>query len=94
MTPVSCEGFTPDDEGTCVVTADGEVVGEVVRIEDGTAFVRPRTELVVGYGSRLTGCWDPSDLFQLDETAVTTDADGRIRIKPATDAGTLQQNTR
>ena len=78
----SSHGFTTEDEGKQVVTAAGETVGEVVRTENGTAFVRPQRELVVGYGSRLTGCVDPSALFPLEESAVTVDADGQIRIKP------------
>ncbi|QKY22000.1 PRC-barrel domain containing protein (plasmid) [Halolamina sp. CBA1230] len=82
MTPRSATEFTPEDEGKRVVTTSGDVVGEVVRCEDGTAFVRPRRELVVGYGSRLTGCWDPSELFPLDGSAVVADAEGRIQIKP------------
>lgn len=82
MVPRNTAEFTPEDEGKRVVSPNGEVVGEVVRTENGTAFVRPQPELVAGYGSRLTGCWDPSELFALDGSEVTTDPDGRIRIKP------------
>lgn len=82
MAPRSAIEFTPEDEGKPVVTESGDVVGDVVRCEDGTAFVRPRRELVAGYGSRLTGCWDASELFQLDASAVVPDTSGRIKIKP------------
>lgn len=83
MGPRSTAEFTAEDEGKRVVAPDGEVVGEVVRTEDGTAFVRARSDLLAGYGSRVTSCWDPSDVFALDESAVTTHAEGHIQIKPA-----------
>lgn len=93
MGPLSTVEFTAEDEGKHVVTPDGDVVGEVVRTEDGTAYVRPQPELVAGYGSRLTGCWDESDVFALDESAVATRAEDHIRIKPAgrSDSGLLQR---
>lgn len=83
MVPRSTAEFTAEDEGKHVLAPDGEMVGEVVRTEDGTAFVRACPELLAGYGSRLTGCWDPSEVFALDESAVTSDAEGYIQIKPA-----------
>ncbi|MFW5948148.1 MAG: hypothetical protein ACOCSD_00935 [Halolamina sp.] len=81
-------GFSADVEGKSVLTQDGDVVGEVVRTSNGTAWIRPRPELVAGYGSRLTSCWDPAALFELDESAVTTDHDGQLRIKPGERATT------
>lgn len=82
MVPRATAEFTAEDEGKQVVAPDGAVVGKIVRAEDGTAFVRAQPELVSGYGSRITGCWDPTEVFALDESAVTTDGEGRIQIKP------------
>lgn len=90
MVPRSTAEFTAADEGKRVVTHDGDVVGEVVRTENGTAFVRARPELLAGYGSRVASCWDPSDVFALDESAVSDDTEGCIRIKPEERPGTLQ----
>ncbi|MFW5934326.1 MAG: hypothetical protein ACOCQL_00580 [Halolamina sp.] len=92
MVPRSTAEFTPADEGKHVVAPDGAVVGEIVRTEDGTAFVRARPELLAGYGSWVTSCWDPADVFALDESAVRVDAEGKIRIKSEErhETGTLQ----
>ncbi|WP_049980214.1 hypothetical protein [Halolamina rubra] len=92
MVPRSTAEFTPADEGKRVVAPDGAVVGKVVRTEDGTAFVRALPELLAGYGSRVTSCWDPADVFALDESAVHDDTEGCIRIKAEErpEPGTLQ----
>jgi hypothetical protein len=82
MVPTRSVAFTPEDEGKRVVTASGEVVGEIARTEDGTAFVRPRRELVACYGSLITGCLDPEELLPLDASTVTLDDEGRVRIDP------------
>jgi hypothetical protein len=82
MVPARTVAFTAEDEGKRVVTTGGEVVGEIARTEDGTAFVRPSRELVSCYGSRITSCLDPDELLPLDASAVTLDGEERVRIKP------------
>lgn len=71
--------LTAADEGKPVVTPAGEIVGRIVRIDDAV-FVRPCPELVAGYGSLLTGCWDSVDCLRLDESAVATVDDDTVRI--------------
>lgn len=92
MVPLRTVAFTAEDEGKRVVTTSGELVGEIARTEDGTAFVRPSRELVACYGSRITSCLDPDELLPLDGSAVTVDGEGRVRIDPEErpEPGTVQ----
>lgn len=92
MVPSRSIAFTAEDEGKRVVTTSGEVVGEIARTADGTAFVRPNRELVACYGSRITGCLNPDELLPLDGSVVTLDGEGRVRIDPEgrPEPGTVQ----
>lgn len=76
------EEFTPADEGKHVVTSDGSVVGYVETIRDGTAYVQPRSGLLEGYGSWLTGCWDDESTVPLDKSEVDRVGDRAILIVP------------
>lgn len=62
--------FEPEDEGKRVVTTDGSVVGSVVEIRDGEAYVLPRPGLLDGCGSWITGTWSEKRAFSLDQRNV------------------------
>lgn len=62
--------FTSADEGKPVITPDGDVLGEIARIRNGRAYVRPRPNLITGYGSWLAHCWTSHDAFRLADDAV------------------------
>ena len=78
--------FTRDDEGKAVVTADGAVVGSVVRTEAGDAHVRPKPGLLDGCGSWLTGPWDGQSVFRLDRDCVESVTPRRV-VLATPDAG-------
>lgn len=73
--------LTRADDGKRVVTPDGDVVGYIECADDGTVHVRPCPEFVEHYGSLLTSCWDPTERFQLDESAVTAVEESAVRIR-------------
>jgi hypothetical protein len=74
--------FTAADEGKRVVTADGEPVGRVVRVVDGTAHVRPRPGLFGGCGSWLTETWGRADCLPLDPRCVDRIGADRVVLGP------------
>lgn len=70
--------FTPADEGKRVVTSDGEIVGDVTRVTDETAFVTPATDVLTGLGPCLYDAWtrctpfvlDPRQVDRIDSTVI------------------------
>lgn len=58
--------FCPEDEGKDLVTPDGDVVGSLVRVRGGDAYVEPIPGLLEGLGSWLTGTWDECEAFPLN----------------------------
>ncbi|MFB6142829.1 MAG: PRC-barrel domain containing protein [Halorientalis sp.] len=75
------EAFTPADEGKRVVTADGTVVGSVVRVEAGDAYVRPRPGLLLGCGSWISCPWDEDEPFALERAAVSTVRESEVVLE-------------
>lgn len=75
--------ITRKAEGKRVVTATGEPLGVVERVDGGRAYVRPKPGLVDGLGSWLTGCVDGDDLFALDDSVVVR-IDGSDLVLAAT----------
>lgn len=83
--------FGPEDEGKRVLTATGEVVGDVDLVKAGRAYVKPEPGLFDGRGSVIHSRWEGTDHFPLDEhrvEEVTNDAvvlkagDSEARIVP------------
>jgi hypothetical protein len=74
--------FTRRDEGKPVVTPRGETLGSVARTEAGEAHVCPRSELVAGWGSWLTGSLCRRETFKLDRTAVERITDEAVVVDP------------
>lgn len=73
--------FRPEDEGKPVVTKDGDVVGSIVRIDEGDAYVRPKSELLRGCGSWLTSSWDADGEYPLDRNEVASIHDTAVVIE-------------
>ncbi|GAB7095430.1 hypothetical protein JCM30237_25830 [Halolamina litorea] len=86
--------LTRADEGKRVVTTDGEVVGHIDRTEADGVFVRPRAELIAGYGSLLNSCWERMGSFRLDESAVTAVEEDAVRIQAGAPGNVLGQQSR
>ena len=74
--------FDRTDEGKPVVTPDGELVGWVARAEGGRPKIRPRPDLVSGYGSWITGTWDDAGPFDLDPERIDHVTDRNVVLAP------------
>lgn len=74
--------LTPADEGKRVVTATGEAVGTVARVDESAALVRPRKGLLDGCGSWLSSPWCDSGPFELDAAAVVRVTDDAVVLLP------------
>jgi hypothetical protein len=75
--------FGPADDGKEVVTPDGDVIGSVVRVRGGDAYVAPAPGLLEGCGSWLTGTWDGCEAFALDPECVAAVLEDRIVLSEA-----------
>lgn len=73
--------FDSSDEGKQVLTADGDVLGMVERVELGTAYVKPNPGLLKGSGSVIIGPWNPSEPLRLDDRHVETVQDEAVVLK-------------
>lgn len=71
----------PTDEGKRVVTPRGETLGTVDRVRDGTAYVRPTTDVVAGFGPRPARSWYELT-YELDEDAVEGIVDDTVVLAP------------
>lgn len=60
----------PRDEGKSLVTARGDVVGVLDRVDGGIAYVCPKPGLLTGYGSWICGPLGDRESFELDEALV------------------------
>ncbi|MFW5977942.1 MAG: PRC-barrel domain containing protein [Halohasta sp.] len=78
MTPT----LSPDDESKPVINADGERVGRVVDVEDGTAAVDPEPGLTETFLSMLG--WaeidGESETYRLQSEAIKEITDDEIRL--------------
>jgi len=74
--------LTPDDESKPVINADGERVGRVIAVEDGTAAVDPDPGLTETFLSLLG--WaevdEESGTYTLQSAAVEEITDEEIRL--------------
>lgn len=72
------EHFTEEHVGLEVVDANGEAIGEVVGIEEGTARLKPET----GTESRMEAATDPeTDALDVRPEQVEVVTDDAIRIR-------------
>jgi hypothetical protein len=68
-----------EDEGKRVARPNGSVLGSIATVEDGIAYVRPKSGLMDGWSSWI--CGPPCDgaAFPLDH-GVMVDVDGEVVI--------------
>jgi hypothetical protein len=69
------------DVGKPVATADGEVIGTVVRIEGSEAYIRPNPGVVDGLGSFVSRSWRPEDHYCLDCQQIARVADDKVVLQ-------------
>lgn len=73
--------LTKDDDGKNVVNADGEVVGLVTVVRNGTAYVDPEPTITDRLIARLG--WDDVDEedYRLEQSEIESVTDDEIRLK-------------
>jgi len=70
------------DEGKPVVNTNGEKIGIVAAVEDGTAHVNPDPGITDTISSKLGwGSGDPDETYELQSDRVHTVTDDEIRLK-------------
>lgn len=74
--------FTRDDSGKPVVTAAGDVVGDIDRVKEGKAYVKPDPGLLEGLGSAISSPWVGVDPLPLDDRQVASVTDEAVVLKP------------
>jgi hypothetical protein len=71
---------SPSDEGKPVIDANGDRLGTVERVVDGTAFVEPNDD-VSTFATLVLG-WDDTDgSYPLEDLRIDTVSDDWIRLK-------------
>ncbi|MFW5937986.1 MAG: hypothetical protein ACOCSN_03500 [Halanaeroarchaeum sp.] len=73
--------FRNSDEGKTVVTADGDEVGKIERIQGDMAHVRPEESLSRSIRRRLGWAEDDQDVYEIDHSSVERIADDEVHLK-------------
>lgn len=73
--------FRSSDRGKRVVTGDGDTVGEIDRIDDNEAHVKPDSGLADTIRQRLGWADESEDVYVLDNSRVQSFSDDRVRLK-------------
>ena len=69
-----------EDEGKPVIDANGDRVGTVDEVEDGTALVDPAAE-VDPMLTRIFGWIDDRDVLRVSEQSIDTVTDSQVRLR-------------
>jgi hypothetical protein len=72
--------FTDDDEGKTVVNADGEEVGIIADVENGTAHVEPDPGITDKMMAPLGWSDRDEDTYPLQEESVESISDDEVRL--------------
>lgn len=72
--------LTKDDEGKTVKHADGDEVGRVIEVENGTAHIEPDPSLADTIRSKLGWAESGEDTYQLNVDSVESVTDDAIRL--------------
>jgi len=73
--------LTDDDVGKTVVDGDGDEVGIVSAVEHGTAYVDPDPGITTKLKTKLGWEETDDDAYPLQERAIETVSDDRIRLR-------------
>ena len=73
--------LTDDDIAKTVVTGDGEDIGIVDEVEDGTAYVDPNRDVASQLKSKLGWSADTKDTYPLRNDAIADVTDDEIRLQ-------------
>jgi hypothetical protein len=80
---MSTRTATDDDEGKPVVNAEGEQIGVVAAVRQGTAYVDPDPTITDQITSKLGWADVDEDHYPLDETKIETITVDEIRLREA-----------
>ena len=73
--------LTDDDIAKTVVTGDGEQIGIVDAVKDGTAYVDPDRDMASQLKSNLGWSADTKDTYPLRNDAIADVTDDEIRLQ-------------
>lgn len=73
--------FATSDEGKRVVTADKDVIGAIVRVEDDVVYVRPNSDVIGRCGSWITETKTKSEVFALDTDTIEEVTETEIKLE-------------
>jgi len=73
--------FRTSDEGKTVVTADGDEVGTVQKIDGNMAHVKPKGSLSRSIRRRLGWAEDDQDVYEIDHDSVQRIAGDEVHLK-------------
>lgn len=73
--------LTESDEGKRVVSEDGEEVGRIVEVEDGTAHVDPDANLEKTLKSKIGMTDEDEGSFTFDASSVSDVTDDEVRLQ-------------
>lgn len=74
--------FTAGDEGKTVVTADGDEVGTIEKIDRNMAHVRPDGSLARSIRRRLGWAEEDEDVYEIEHSRVSNISGDEVRLKP------------
>lgn len=72
--------LTEDDEGKSVINNSGETLGRVIKVEHGTAHVKPDPGLTDTIKSKLGWAESDEDTYELDASNVESVSDDEIHL--------------
>ena len=73
--------FRNSDEGKTVVTADGDEVGTIQKIEGEMAHVKPKGSLSRSIRRRLGWAEDDQDVYEVDHASVQQISGDEVHLK-------------
>jgi len=73
--------FETSDEGKTVVTADGETVGKIQKIDRNMAHVRPEGSLAQSIRRRLGWTEENEDVYELRHSRVNEISGDTVKLK-------------
>ena len=74
------EPITEEDQGKQIVTADGESIGTVMKVDAGVAHVNFDSDLPESVRQRFD--WGDQDDYTLQETEIESVTDDEVVIRP------------
>lgn len=78
---MSSTQLTESDEGKRVVSADGDGIGRIIEVRDGTAYVDPDPSMIDSVKAKLDWGDVDDDTYPLGPDHVSNVTDDEVRIR-------------